>query len=1172
MASTLDRLAYDAARLLGFVASVASADRGPRQLLATLGWDLPPGVEDVGLAALDLSALGTKVQAVEEALSSGADGAEVDRRFVELFIELQAALGHLGAAVSGLSAAGDYLDKTGIKAEFLPRLNGLLTVSRLGSASPWAFLVLQFFGVVSTRHYAADPGIYQLDHMRADFDWHALGRLFSDPVGLLEARYGWGTATFDGDGFVTNLSALVEAFGEPVRLRTLPRRVEEQLAGVSVPEADSQPATQLIASLLRGDEASGMDAGLSLFPLRASSPGAPDAGIAVCPYVHGAAQLKFPLTPRLALEFDSTVALDSGIALQFRPGRPVSLKAGLLGAGGVVDSLQGKALLRLLYAAPAGSRQTLLALPGGGLVEVESLSFAGGVEAAQGGLAPSFAARLTGGRAVLGGAGADSFLASVLPAGGVELKFDLGLRWSGAQGFSFEGSAAAEVDLPLHLSLAGLRIDGLHVGLRPAADDLAVELSLAGGFGLGPLAASFDRLGALATLAFHDGNLGPVDLSLAFKPPSGIGLAVEAHGVLTGGGFLFHDPAQHLYAGVLQLSLHERITLTAFGLVATRMPDGSPGYSLVVFITAEDFRPIPLGLGFTLQGIGGMVAVHRTFDAEVLRAGLKNDTLGSLLFPRDPVANAPAIVRALASAFPARRGSYLLGILARIGWFTPTLVQLDLALILEFGARKRLLVLGRISSLLPSRDNDLVRLNLDAMGVVDFDQGTAAIDAVLVDSRLVHKYALTGAMALRARWTAGPGSAFVLAVGGLNPHFAPPAGLPTLERIAIALSSGDNPRLTCEAYWALTANTVQFGARAQLHAAAYGFSVDGDIGYDVLLQIAPLHFLAEFHASVQLKRGSSNLFKVALAGALEGPRPLRVSGKASFEILWCDFSVRFDKTLIDGEPPPPPLAVDVLAELQRALATAQSWTTLRPAGQPHGVALRKLAAGTALVLDPLGRLAVKQQVVPLNTGRDIELFGGAPVAGARRFRLAATLSGQPQQAQPLRDSFAPAQFFDLSDDDKLAGPSFEEMDAGAVFGSQALAFDAAEVVGAPLQYEPIVLDALAQPHSAPPSPHSPTGPRYVLGALQLRHHSASGAAARSPLRRTGLARFRDPDAAPAASLNPPRWTLLPLADGAAAATAADVSTWSEYRAAQDRLNRGGARWQIVPGHELGAVA
>ena len=270
---------------------------------------------------------------------------------------------------------------------------------------------------------------------------------------------------------------------------------------------------------------------------------------------------------------------------------------------------------------------------------------------------------------------------------------------------------------------------------------------------------------------------------------------------------------------------------------------------------------------------------------------------------------------------------------------------LDLALILEFGARTRLLVLGRISALLPSPDNDLVRLNLDAIGVIDFDQGTASIDAVLVDSRLAHKFALTGAMALRARWGSGPGSSFVLAVGGLNSHFAPPAGLPALQRVAIALSSGDNPRLTCDAYFAITSNTVQFGAHAQLYAAAYGFSVEGDIGYDVLIQIAPLHFVADFHAKVQLKHGSSNLFKVSVDGELEGPRPLRVSGKASFSIFWCDFSVRFDKTLVDGEAPPPPPAIDVLAQLKQALASPQSWSAQTRAGPHPGRGAASLAAG-----------------------------------------------------------------------------------------------------------------------------------------------------------------------------------------------------------------------------------
>ena len=137
---------------------------------------------------------------------------------------------------------------------------------------------------------------------------------------------------------------------------------------------------------------------------------------------------------------------------------------------------------------------------------------------------------------------------------------------------------------------------------------------------------------------------------------------------------------------------------------------------------------------------------------------------------------------------------------------------MDLALILEFGSRQRLLALGRISALLPSADNDLVRLNMEAMGVIDFDAGTAAIDAELVDSRLAHKFPITGSAALRAGF--GDGPSFVLSVGGFNPRFAAPATVPALKRVAIALSSGNNPRLVCEAYFAITSNTVQFGANA----------------------------------------------------------------------------------------------------------------------------------------------------------------------------------------------------------------------------------------------------------------------------------------------------------------------------------------------------------------------
>ena len=332
----------------------------------------------------------------------------------------------------------------------------------------------------------------------------------------------------------------------------------------------------------------------------------------------------------------------------------------------------------------------------------------------------------------------------------------------------------------------------------------------------------------------------------------------------------------------------------------------------------------------------------------------------------------------------------------------------------------------------------------------------------------------------------------------------------------------------------------------------------------MLIQIAPLHFVADFNAKVQLKHGSSNLFMVSVDGELEGPRPLRISGKATFSIFWCDFTVRFDKTLVDGEAPPPPPAIDVLAQLQHALASPQSWTAQRAAGRTQGVSLRPMPPGSSqLVLEPLGRLLVKQQVVPLNTGRDIETFSGAPVSGARRFRLAATLNGASQHTDSVQDQFAPAQFFELSDDEKLAAPSFETMDAGLIFGDEAVSFDASQLVAAPLQYEQIVIDDLA----SPPPPHvGPRRPGYTLRADQLFALSTSGAAAKAPIRTAGLARFRAAEAEAGAVLQPPKWRIVPIADGQPAELDPAVKTWSEHLAALGTLNRTAAPGRS-PAHE-----
>ncbi|HKQ52941.1 MAG TPA: DUF6603 domain-containing protein, partial [Pyrinomonadaceae bacterium] len=429
----------------------------------------------------------------------------------------------------------------------------------------------------------------------------------------------------------------------------------------------------------------------------------------------------------------------------------------------------------------------------------------------------------------------DGFVAEVLPgekakpAGGngskakeTRIDFTLGLGLSSERGFYITGGAGLQLVIPLGKSIGPVTIQQLLLRLAPSTDPkparLTAEVSAGISARLGPITAVVDQIGMRAVVPFGKNNEGEYDFDIGFKPPTGVGLQIESAAV-TGGGFLFYDSERGQYGGVLNLVLtRSHITLKAVGLISTQLPGGAKGFSMIVIVTAEGFKPIPLGLGFTLTGVGGLVAVNRTFNEEAVGEGIKSHMLERVLFPKDPIKNAPQIISSLETFFPAKQGSYLFGFLAQISWGPGSPVKMELGLILEVGKRLRLIVLGRVSATLPREEHDLVRLNMDAIGIIDFDQGTASIDAALYDSRLLKKFVLTGQMAMRLRWSGSP--LFALSVGGFHPAFKPPTGFPALERIALSLSEISDFRLRCEGYFALTSNTLQFGARAELMAKA----------------------------------------------------------------------------------------------------------------------------------------------------------------------------------------------------------------------------------------------------------------------------------------------------------------------------------------------------------------
>ena len=1063
---------------------------GFRTLLYQMAWEvksLPP----------EYPALATKVDAALAALDGLGDDPP-PARVLDVLEKVKA----LYTGLQSMNSAPEGVDPEVFLAEIGRSLFDLLLVNYLVEAFPGLHATLLALGIISeefSKETATRPGVL-ISRVR----WEEIPKVLTGPDTIFQRVYGWGTNEVDFHRLAGHLLEFFVALDWPAYIGRVDRELGRGF--MDAPDLLTTPIEWELKMPALVDNIGGKEIEVGLALLELPPQGSKPAGLILQPLVPTEIGTAFDLSDTLKLELRAGSDVSTTLGVLLRPG-DISVKFPLQAGAALPQAGFG---MTLRYSPPGPI--LLLGTPGKSRLEVIGLATHFNLDLRDGQLELQLEAEPESLRLVISTADTDGFLAQILGDREVAAQLPLMVRWSNRTGFGFVGGTGFQVSLPCNLRAGQVTLQQIQLSLSTSRDasgdapDLALEAGVSLNGRIGPVSLSVDNIGLGLDSRFTAGNAGPFDIALGFKPPGGLGIAIDGPGI-AGGGFLRFDPKKGEYSGVLDLQIKDTIAVKAVGLLVTHMPNGAKGYSLLIIITEEGFEPIPLPLGFKLTGIGGLLALNRTFDEDALRAGLKNHMLESVMFPKDPVRNAPQILSNLNKIFPPSDGQHLFGPMARIAWGTPTLLTADLALVLEIGARLRLLILARIVAVLPKPENDLVHLEMDGVGVIDFDQGTAALDATLHDSRLLKKFVLTGDMAMRLKWDNAPN--FALAVGGLHPAFNPPPAFPKLERIALNLAAGNNPRLRCEAYFALTANTVQFGARAELYAAAAGFSIQGDMGFDVLIQFAPFFFIADFYAQVQLKRGSTNLFKVKVEGALSGPRPLHIKGRASFSILWWDISIRIDKTLVGGEKPPLPEPIDVLPLLKEALADAANWKGQLPDARRPMVTLRAgPRAAAEVLLHPLGTLSVKQNIVPLDM--EISRFGQAAPSGVRRFAISSVnLGGEKQSTQSVKDFFAPAQFFEMSDNEKLSRPSFEPMTAGVTIGSNEILFTAdAEdwlEVGA-IEFETIVVDK--QKGSTQPGDQVNHHNPYRLSAELLALQARFGAAAKSDLRRTGKARYR----------------------------------------------------------------
>jgi hypothetical protein len=776
------------------------------------------------------------------------------------------------------------------------------------------------------------------------------------------------------------------------------------------------------------------------------------------------------------------------------------------------------------------------------------------------------------GAIVIAAGDGDGFLQKVLPRQPISLDFDLGLGWSNRLGVYIRGGAGFEVIQLIHKSLFDiLKIETIYLALRAKDESISLTVAASAGLKLGPLAASVDRIGLLGKITFpkEGGNLGIANFELGFKPPDGAGMAIDAS-VVVGGGYLFFDRENEQYAGILQLEIKKRIALKAIGLLTTRMPDGSKGFSLLIIITAE-FPPIQLSYGFTLNGVGGLIGINRTMMLDALRTGIKAHALDSILFPKDPVARAPQIISDLRTIFPPAEGRYVFGPMVQIGWGA-SIVTANVGIILELPSPVRLAIMGQLRLLLPpgtKEEDAIVLLRMDVLGAIDFGRGDASIDATLYDSRIA-RFSISGDMAMRLNW--GDKPLFALAIGGFNPRFPPPPGFPKLDRLAISLNTDATIRARLESYLALTSNTIQFGARLDFYAqrkfgAIGNFSVAAYFEFDTLIQFQPFWFQVDLNAGALLMRNGDPLFGVTLQATLTGPEPVHIWGEATFSFLG-KHTLPFNWTSEDAEPPvslePSKVLADLHKQLTDTLADKRNWGTQFPNDGHALVTLRSREPGEALLLHPFGELEVRQRVVPLNL--KIAMFNGIPLDEQHCYSLKFfDVTKTELKAIETKDPFAPGQYLSLTDDQKLTRPSFESFTSGyqQIRLGESISFplDSDSNISTSFEYETARIDRFGEI----PTTKENSQP-YVMSNERLLEAAHFGATGESPMRRTGSAKYAGP--VRKVVLKERTYTVasvddLEMHDGKVTAT-----TYTEAEIQRRRISVGDNRWQVVGIHEV----
>ena len=1024
-----------------------------------LGVDMPSSVlSDTGFQnAMSLSKKAADdLDKASDALAlAGLNGnpTEITLKFVvfgdalrEYFFSINILIDALDSAISPVAIlnAQDRAVAENFKSEFKKKLVDYIVLTAAEFITPQLLFLLKILGFIDWG-YTPASGTDELstDYVKKELQLHRFKDFIKDPTAHFINTISWGTNAFDPSVFFqifTEFMGREDAFslelvdGDPLLRYGI----------ISIRSLSSQSPTVLQVEL---------DATLEKTET-----------------------IRRTLNKTLGLNFSTTLGIDGGATILISPPFSVNIKP-------KEGELSGH--LKLFIDRHEFARPFDIIDAGLFELSADNTPFGVALDASwnpvsgEAEINPIIFADISKGIFKLNSSKGDNFVSSLLSDADINGNFDLGFEWRGKDGLRIKASGGIEIVLPLHVDLGLVEINALYVALNiKDSGTLSVETSAGFTGKLGPLAATVERLGAINNFKFSEtteADLGLFDLDLDFKPPTGVGLSVDA-GVVKGGGYLRFDPDREEYAGALELIISEWIAVNAIGLITTKMPDRSKGFSLIIIISVEFGTGIQLGFGFTLLGVGGLLGLNRTVKIQPLAEGVRTGAADRILFPQNVVANAPRIVSDLRAFFPAKNDQFLIGPMAKIGYGTPTLVNLSLGIIIEFPTVS-ITILGVLKAALPDEEAEVLKLQVNFIGRIEPSNKLLWFYAELFDSRILF-LTIEGGMGLLVNW--GDQSNFVLTVGGFHPRYTPPPlPFPEPPRLAITLLNETNAKIRIEGYFAVTSNTAQFGARAELYFGFNAFNVDGHLSFDALFQFDPFYFNIEFSVGMAVKVFGFGLFTFSVSGMLEGPAKWHIKGSAKKKLTWLGPTIRIPIDTTWGEERQTELPpIEILPLIQREFEALSNWQAVIPTSSNILVTLRQLGENvpatteavevdnSKLVLHPVGKLRISQRKMPLNL--ELDKLGNQRPNDVNKISVTANIEGGELLATPyVKEKFAPGEFRDLIETNKLSSPGFELNDSGIEVKPEGEQLKTSMAVKRIIRYETIIIDNNFKRHQFP---------------------------------------------------------------------------------------------------------